>query len=374
METNEANMMETNERLQSKVIDFLRFPLCVAVVVKHSELFQVSIGGGKIIRHEGLYPVYCHVSFLLTTVSDIAVKLFFFISGYLFFRKAGKFDAAAYRAKMRKRAGTVLVPYLFWNLLMLLTVWVSQLLFPGALSGRKRLVADYGLRDWLSAFWAIGNGDGAAAAPIDYPLWFIRELMAVMALSPLVYFLVRRLRVCGVAALGALWVAQWWKEINGLNLTAWFFFTAGAWFGINRKDFVASLKPCLPWAAATYAVVLLVLTCTLGELGGWETPVRRLGIIAGMVCALVLPSRHLRSRRDGSPFLAKSSFFIYASHALVIGTVQRLVLKSMRPDTDLAMLAAYFLVPAVVVGATLLAYRCLKRWFPRFAAIVTGGR
>lgn len=367
--------MTVNDKLQSRTIDFLRFPLCVGVVLIHSELFQLSIGGGKVIQQEELFPIYLHLSYLLTRIADIAVKLFFFISGFLFFYKIEDFNHKAYISKIKRRARTVLVPYIFWNLLMLIMVAISQQVFSDMMSGKKKLVADYNLFDWLSAFWAIGNDGASAFAPIDYPLWFIRELMVVMIFSPIIYLFVKKLRRFGIVVLALLWVSSMWKDVPGGSLTAYLFFTTGAWFSINKKNFVEYLKPCLPWVTLAYCIVLSLLTCFMGELGEWRVPIERIGIFLGIASAITLSAHFLEKGiwRENT-FLAKSSFFIFACHAFYVSMVQRCVMKLVQPNGDFTLIIVYLLVPIITVGIALFAYCFLKRFMPNFSAFITGGR
>ena len=366
--------MISKDDLQSKTIDCLRFPLCVGVVLIHSELFQLTIGGGKIIQHESLFPIYHHFSYLIGSIANIAVPLFFFISGFLFFYKVDKFSRNIYIYKIKKRAKTLLVPYIFWNLLMLLMVFVSQLLFPDMTSGKKKLIVDYSLYDWLSAFWAISNKGEAARVPIDYPLWFIRDLMIVMLCSPLVFFCIKKIRIYCVIILGVLYLFPLWKDVTGLSLTAWFYFIAGAWFSINKKNFVECKKPIAVYVTLIYIMVLLFLTLFMGNLGDNSITFKRISILIGIVCAITLSACYIERGGRVNTFLSKSCFFIFAYHALVLSTIQRLVIKLLQPQSDLTLVISYLLAPTITICIGLLAYYCLRRWFPNVMPFVTGGR
>ena len=104
----------TNDELQSKTIAFLRFPLIVGVVLIHCYYKELPIGGVKVpVMDE--YPIYKLIADLFSQVlARTAVPLFFLISGYLFFYKSS-FSWPMYGSKLRKRAQTLLLPYLFWN-------------------------------------------------------------------------------------------------------------------------------------------------------------------------------------------------------------------------------------------------------------------
>ena len=68
--------------LQSRVIDVLRFPMIVGVVLWHSFFEGIM---GLDIPDSGI-PIYHTTSFFISRIlASVAVPLFFFISGYLFF-------------------------------------------------------------------------------------------------------------------------------------------------------------------------------------------------------------------------------------------------------------------------------------------------
>lgn len=106
--------------LQSKTIDFLRFPMMVMIVFIH-------IGISKQCDNSIVTTIYTLFSQIL---SRIGVPLFFVFSGYLFFFSKDNtqttFNKNTYLYKLKKRAKTLLVPYLFWNALMIVFVLIMQ--------------------------------------------------------------------------------------------------------------------------------------------------------------------------------------------------------------------------------------------------------
>ena len=122
----------TNDELQSKTIAFLRFPLIVGVVLIHCYYKELPIGGVKIpVMDE--YPIYKLIADLFSQVlARTAVPLFFLISSYLFFYKSS-FSWPMYDSKLRKRAQTLLLPYLFWNGALVGLHLLIELLFPSVL-------------------------------------------------------------------------------------------------------------------------------------------------------------------------------------------------------------------------------------------------
>ena len=367
--------MTASEALQSKTIAFLRFPLIVGVVLIHSTLGDVVINGVRM-ADAADFPLYDNFSYLFSQIfARIAVPLFFFISGYLFFFKTDGFSGQTYVAKMKKRARSILVPYLCWNLLIIVFRLVCEQLAPGLFSGRNKPVADYGWSDWLWAFWDTGhiNPDAEGCMPINYPFWFIRDLMVVMVLSPLVYWVVRSLRHYSVLVLGVLWLAGWWFSVIGFSLDAFFFFSAGAYFGIFKKSFVDAVRGRAILLGIVYAVLAVAELCF--REAEWIGYVHKLGILVGMAFAVALCAHFLaQGRWQASRFLSDGSFFVYAYHAMPLAFVIKLCFKLIHPQTDGALLFLYLFCPAVIILVGLGLYYGSKKYLPRFTAVITGGR
>lgn len=108
-------MNRNNSSLLSDTITYLRFPLIVCVVMLHtfilgeSQFGIVHVPVGKF----PVFDVFDHV--IKADIGEMAVPLFFFISGFLFFYKTD-FNLSIYRLKLKRRFHSLFIPYLFWNI------------------------------------------------------------------------------------------------------------------------------------------------------------------------------------------------------------------------------------------------------------------
>lgn len=103
--------MLTEENVLSKTITFLRFPLIVAVVIIHTNLTDVMIGGSLLVNGSD-FPVYNVLRHVLTNeLARIAVPLFYFISGFLFFYRT-EFTKTTYLKKIGKRVRPIFYAFL----------------------------------------------------------------------------------------------------------------------------------------------------------------------------------------------------------------------------------------------------------------------
>ena len=120
-----------------------------------------------------------------------AVPLFYVISGYLFFLKVPEGMKSIY-GKMRKRVGTLVVPYIIgclffvgFGVLMAVLPGVSKYMNSSVMPLFSKPIGEI-LR---SIFYDAGNG-----TPCAFQLWFLRDLILIVATSPLWYLCLKHLK------------------------------------------------------------------------------------------------------------------------------------------------------------------------------------
>lgn len=52
--------------------------------------------------------------------------------------------------------------------------------------------------------------DAGGEHPIDGPLWFVRDMMVMMVISPLVLFVIKKIKNFTLPLLVLVWVADLW--------------------------------------------------------------------------------------------------------------------------------------------------------------------
>lgn len=355
----------------SRTVSFLRFPLIVAVVFIHTKLSDVEMGGITYAGTDTLL-VYKFINQLFTNeFARIAVPLFFFISGYFFFANSA-FSWKMYGNKMKKRLNTLLIPYLFWNLLALLKCFLSQTFLASMVTGDKKLVVDYGWQDWLNVFWNFKD-----EMPADYPLWFIRDLMLLCLCAPLIYFLIRATRGWGVCTLLILYIAGLLPRF-GIFSSDPFFFFVGAWFAIEKIDFTKNLSRFLHHSLYLYPLfVICSILCfyNIIQINWLGIIFHRLGICVGLILAISLVAYGIsKNKLSVNKLLTGSTFFVFASHGLFNTIFSKGLIKFCQPITDFIAVCAYFIIPILVVVICVSLHILAKRNCPRFLAWITGGR
>jgi surface polysaccharide O-acyltransferase-like enzyme len=369
--------MKPSKDLQSDVINFLRFPLIVGVLFIHNTTTTIPMPGGMEFGNAENMPVFYICSELFSQIlGRVAVPLFFFISGFLFFRNIDGFTTQDYLKKLKSRGKTLLTPYLFWNITVLLIYYIAQNV--PALDMWFNEKADYNFQYVLKSLWGRTSDEIIGMpSPRAYQFWFIRDLMVAVVLTPVIYFFIRKAKVYGVLLLGVLWFFNWWFSFvgaRGLSIVAVFFFTAGAWFGSNKRNLIDDMGKVKHWAYALYP--LLVMADLLTKEYAVNPFIHNAGIIAGIVFWVNLVAHLLRTGKVSvNRFLVSSAFFLFAIHdPLLLSKIRKVLYVMLNPQSDWLITALYFLNVLIVVLIALGLYYLLKRFMPKFTAIITGGR
>lgn len=355
-----------SKELQSKTIAYLRFPLIFLVVFIHTNLTDVNVGGNIIVK-EGDFFVHDVIRHILSEeFARIAVPLFFFISGYLFFYNMRKFTFSLYLDKLRKRFRTLIVPYVFWNLMALLLFYVIQELVPSLTSGGKKLIADYTQTDWFNV-WCV--------YPICFQFWFIRDLILVVLCSPLICLYVRYLRIWGLIPLLILWCTGWVTNIVTISMVSIVFFSWGAWYAINGKLFIKEMDILRVPSSYVYLLILILNLWLWYNKSQWYMIFHNIGIVVGLIAVVTMLAYGIEtSKMKSNLLLEESSFFIYAYHSLPIVFLVKLYVTRVNPSSELSMILGYFCIPIIIISIGLGLYVSLKKICPMFLKLITGGR
>lgn len=353
-----------NEEVSSR-IEVLRFPLIVGVVFIHNYYTSVSLAQGAIgFTHNGFWANFVR-DFVSQGVARVSVPLFFLISGYLFF--LGKWSRSQYFDKLRRRVRTLLIPLLFWNGLTLAILAIAQSIPQTTkyLGGTAwPTIRTFTVLDYLNALIGI-----TVKLPLCLQFWFIRDLIVLVILSPLFYFLfVRKLALPFLVLLFGLWCVGIWP-ILWPSIDATLFFALGTYLSLARKD-VNYLDKAGPWIA-----ILFLGSVTLRAwLPGTAFYTSKVLIIAGVpavwwLTRLVLRSASLRSLLL---WLSGASFFVFAAHEPLLTVLRKVAYQRFAPHSDAAILALYFLLPVFLITFLVALHTVLLKTMPSVLGFITG--
>lgn len=366
--------MNHNSVLTSSIIKFLRFPLIVMVVMIHSHFKVVSMGGVDYVFDLKEFPIYCNVSFLLSKLmASIAVPIFYVFSGYLFFKNT----ANDYIEKLRKRVRTLLIPYIFWNIVVVVFYFLAQIFMPSMVSGNNKLIVDYNAIDWFKVFWNYKD-----EMPICYQLWFIRDLMVVVLMSPIIYFAIKK-SVFTILVIGIIWLHGITTGICGVDIAAIFFFALGSIFSIHKYDFINFCKK-IKIAGYIMSLLLIIIEVFIYNKRGsldllfvdtqsimlYKLCTLSLMISCMNITIVIIQKRLLKINN----FLYESNFFIYVCHALPLTLLLKLMIRFVNPTSDVQAIFIYFAVIVITIILCLMLFSLMRKILPRFTAFILGNR
>lgn len=153
----------------------MNFLLSMMIVFHHAFTVNVNFNGTL---NPFNYGMTVSIQRFMYNLSECAVPMFFFLSAYLFYRT---FDGTwqRYKEKMRRRFFSLLIPYIiFCSFGYIKHVIAANL-------------GEANFTDWIHSLWICDT----------MPLWFIRELMALSILAPVLFRIKKRIYLILVISL-----------------------------------------------------------------------------------------------------------------------------------------------------------------------------
>lgn len=334
-----------NQKTWEDAISLMRFPLMCAVVFIHTSLKGADS------------EIYTSIRRVISTIicGQLAVPLFFFISGFLFFYNVKSFSWEVYIGKIKRRIRTLLIPYLFWNFAVLSAFWCAHTFLPTYISADFNNVPAFSWIEILRSFW-----DKPGVYPICYQFWFLRNLIIYCLLAPIVYWTVK---------VGQKYVAWIFVLIPFFWNEFFFYFCIGAFFSLMDIDIVSFLKTYrwyyIPLCIAAFLVEYFIDNTVCMHLFIWSG----MAAIAFLACCLVEKGKSIPT------YLTQTTFWLYAVHGLPIVLITTMILpRIFNLHDDCCCLILFFVVPAILIAFSIALYYIIKQIFPGILALVTGNR
>lgn len=185
----------------------------------------------------------------------------------------------------------------------------------GALMGRH----DYSVIWFVQSIWSTPD----QPIPADPPLWFLRDLMVCMLMSP-VYFAILKRKLVGIIFLlssVSLWLFDIWPLplLNGVSSLSIVFFALGAFVGIQKLKISDPLLRYGGGISLLFALITIIdlLTTKYIPQSGDNVKVVCISQVNNLVILLacvVYPYLAIRFSNIFSKLDVGGSFVIYASH------------------------------------------------------------
>lgn len=383
----ERQNIDNLNKLQSETINILRFPLAIAVVFIHVEHNTTGIMKTvfSIFSIHGLYNIICIL--ISEIIAQIAVPMFFMISGLLFFINLERWSWDVYKAKIKRRIPTLIIPYLLWNILPFLFVLFGKYAEGETIEEIATFIQEtnwhilYNCSIFHVAPANILGCQPYMTGPFNMPLWFLRDLIVMTLLTPVIYYILRRFRVWSIAVLAFAYCSNIWPQISGFSITAFFYFSLGSYFSINRINILNILRKM----RSLLLSASLILICADMYLYDYKIIVEQyvypILIFVTMFAAFYIAYATVRRYSIKiNKTLTSSCFFIYALHMAPVSVFRPMnissnILQRIIPGHDAVKdIICYITTPFLTIFICICVFLIIRFMSPKAAYVLSGGR
>jgi len=373
--------------VDSKAISHIKFLLLFGVIFVHMNPRTQELGNCNfsILSVAGITnSISIGVSYVWAFA---AVPTYFLLSGYLFWREGGSWNWNLYGKKIKSRAKTLLLPYVIWNILSVLSFVIAMAVegkHTQDIIGYLQEIGPSGLWDyciwgrhktnWLG--WAIPN-----SGPFVISLWFLRDLIVAILFSPVIFWFLKKTKIWGIVILFICYWSKIWPQIHGFGIDAFFFFAIGLYLSMNKisiADVAKRIKRYSLTGAALFTFPCIYFNGVTTHIGRQIFPLFAICAVWSYIYGGIRLTEKNKLRIP-STFIA-GSFFVYALHACPIANIGSLLAFV---NTKLApffyrfaggSLIYFLLAPFFTAAICYLAYYPIQKWMPTLSLCLTGHR
>lgn len=332
----------TSQKIVFDRIAMLRYLMIVGIVVLHTPPYVPVAEMGP-----GLFDFI--KAFFQSAMFRATVPVLTVISGYLLFQSG--LDQHWMRLA-KKKTRTIIVPFLVFNLIVLAGAFGAQSMFGLRMSYQ---LLPFDLHTWIDAAFGFKN------SPINYPLNFLRDLIVLMALSPLLGIVLRRMPWVGFIGV----ILIFFNNLDGILvlrdvMPIMFYF--GGMAAIRKWDMLALDR----YATSCLAALLVLCVCLVYYRIGNTTYFRYIAPFLIWPAASLLHSTRVG---DWLKSQSKISFFIFLAHApllIVLSVVYQ------RLGNGIPYPLYWVAVPLIIIAILSLLYHVFMRFCPRLFAPIIG--
>lgn len=301
-------------------------------------------------------------------ISGIANPLFYFTSGYLFFLSVKTVKDCF--PKIKKRIQTLFVPYIFANTIAFLMYAILDAI--SRTSPQLYNVVNFHILDWFSldvgkilynTYWQ----------PVAFQLWFVRDMLIFVFLSPIIYLVLKKLstnRNLAIIALLTLLATYFVTSMHVLWMAIGGIISLSGIINITKSENTKVRTTTMYICGAIFLAFVTINTIGIYEL--------RFGYaLFGVIAAWLLYDRIVKGRiLCSNRQLAQAcsySFFIYLIHepTLLIFKKAPLIIIGCNETT---LIISFIIIPIIFVIITIIIGKISRKHIPTVFNIYTGGR
>lgn len=353
----------TINKRESLLLDGVKLFLTLFVVYGHMlpfEYIPISLDINNFNYYDFLRE------FLTRGIPFLINSGFSLLAGYFFFLKMEhSLSFRFYKEQLRKRIKTVLVPYILWNLLLFFASIIHDIVVKFFVNHEPITVNYFTLRTLYDVF----------IVPINFPFWFVRDIICMSIVSPLFYFLFRYTKIYGLILLYILYITNSIPPLKGFSDAAIFYFGIGVYLSLNKINIV-ELSAKLRRISYIIALIGFPLAILLNSTV-YHIYIIKFSIPFGLI-SLINSMGYVIKRERASDFITTftpASLFIIGLHMIYIlpwakGAFARI---SVHLNNGINSIL-FILIPIAVFFICYLFFVLLKKVSPKTLSVLVGGR
>ncbi|KAF2512040.1 acyltransferase [Flavobacterium zhairuonense] len=355
------------DRYLSNKIRLISFVAILMVVYIHSYNMVTKSLSGNIVINEG-YSFFIQF-FISQGLTRVAVPIFFSISGYLFFLNM-KGSVSEFLIKFKKRIQTLVIPYLLWSIFAILLFYFLQSFAASKNFFTNQLIKDYSFSKLLHTIFL---------NPINYQLWFIRDLIVLVLISPIIFWSIKFSKFIIIL----LFFVAWMIDFNFVIFSSdsLLFFSFGAFISMQNNSLVIARLTNKKYLLVSVAWMILVLTFSTLKYNETDNVnllnlLYKSSIICGIIAIwslydIILEDKEINNNKYFK--ITSFSFFIYAFHEPFLTILKKGLLFAFS-KSDFFSLLVYFVAPLIIILISISVGYFLSSFFPKVYRTLTGGR
>lgn len=324
------------DKILSKTFYILKMPLALLVVYIHIDSLPIGI-----CSYSGDGALYNFIKIIVLQIANLAVPCFFIMSGYLLMYKEQN-----YFTVLKKKFKSLLIPYIIWNLIAALYIYITD-------------------SSILQSFSEI------FISPANFPLWFLRDLILLTILFPLFRLIIEKLRYISLIIFIILYITNIWS-ISHYENSAIFFFFLGSYCGIQHFSFSVSKKIFIPLIIISAAVYILsILHYDLYYINLLQRSWLLIGSIS--MISLVYKIAPLINENNILLKMSSSSYFVYLSHKIGPSYIAKMPFQFL-PQTYYVATARFIIAPIITILICYMIYVLGNKYIHCIFSFLTGGK
>lgn len=299
-----------------------------------------------------------------SVIVSISVPGFYFMSAFLLYKKP-----YSYMDNLRKKIRRIAVPYLIVTTFWIAALYIAQKI-PGLnllFSGSNRVITGWSAKDWIEAYWGSSN----SRFPFVYPLWFLRDLFVMNALSKVFDVITDLLGDFSIILFILPWLFAASSPVYFCDIRAVCFWGIGCYFA-KRPGSLSFLERINKGVLTVAFIVLTAASYIVSEAGfGGALVVYRISVIVSLMFWYMITSVIGSRSKTFLLSLAKYSFCIYLFHEFSMTTLKKILAKIL-PASVAFQFIEFILIPVIILFFTIACCMLLERFTPGLYAVLNG--